>query len=46
LNAPALGTYGQIVGISSRPKGKPTTLLSMNLKKMRPRIIIRNFWPL
>jgi hypothetical protein len=45
LNAPALGTCKQIEGISSRPRGKPTTLLSANLKKRRPQIRIKSFWP-
>jgi len=39
------GTWGLIVGISSRPRGRLTTLLSANLKKRRPQIRIRSFWP-
>jgi hypothetical protein len=44
LNALVLGTYWQIVGISTKPSGKPT-ILSGNLKKKRPQIRIKSFWP-
>jgi hypothetical protein len=36
LSALALGTFGLIAGISSRPRVRFTTPLSANLKKRRP----------
>jgi hypothetical protein len=45
LNAPVLGTCGQIGRISSKPRGKLTMLLSGNLKKKRSHRRIISFWP-
>jgi len=33
-----------IAGISNRPRVRPTTLFSANLKKRRPLARIKNFW--
>jgi hypothetical protein len=40
----SFGHMRGIVGISDRPRGRLTTLLTTNLKKRRPRTRIRSIW--
>jgi hypothetical protein len=41
LSAQALGIFGLTVGISSRLKGRPTTLLSMTSQKKKKKILVK-----